>query len=38
MLDPKQNPDTTERHVQTFVIRYDYPVYFTRDAFDPDNP
>jgi 3-dehydroquinate synthase len=38
MLDPKQNIDTTERHVQSFAIRYDYPVYFTRDAFDPDNP
>ena len=38
MLEPKQNADTTDSHMQSFVIRYDYPVYFTRDMFDPDNP
>jgi 3-dehydroquinate synthase len=38
MLEPKQNAGTTDSHVQSFVIRYDYPVYFTRDVFDPDNP
>jgi 3-dehydroquinate synthase len=24
-------------HLQSFELRYDYPVYFTRDAFDPAN-
>jgi 3-dehydroquinate synthase len=24
-------------HLQSFEVRYDYPVYFTRDAFDPQN-
>ena len=38
MLEPKQNADTTDSHMQSFVVRYDYPVYFTRDMFDPDNP
>src|SRR4029453_13350354 len=38
MLEPKQNADATDSHVQSFAIRYDYPVYFTRDVFDPDNP
>ena len=37
MLEPMQNTGAADRHVQSFVIRYDYPVYFTRDAFDPDN-
>ncbi len=38
MLEPKQYTDATESHAQSFVIRYDYPVYFTRDMFDPANP
>lgn len=25
-------------HLQSFEVRYEYPVYFTRDAFDPQNP
>jgi 3-dehydroquinate synthase len=27
-----------ETHVQRFAVAYDFPVVFTRDAFDPDNP
>src|SRR5215207_11063810 len=38
MLELNQNTGTTDSHVQSFVISYDYPVYFTRDMFDPDNP
>jgi 3-dehydroquinate synthase len=38
MLEPKQNAGTTESHLQSFVIRYEYPVYFTRDVFALDNP
>lgn len=38
MLEPKQETGATDSHVQSFVVRYDYPVYFTRDVFDPDNP
>jgi 3-dehydroquinate synthase len=38
MLERKHNAGATDSHVQSFVIRYDYPVYFTRDVFDPDNP
>ncbi len=25
-------------HLQRFSVTYDYPVWFTRDLFDPDNP
>ncbi len=25
-------------HQQAFALRYGYPVYFTRDCFDPANP
>src|SRR6476661_2818889 len=38
MLEPKQETGATDSHVQSFVVRYDYPVYFTRDVFDLDNP
>lgn len=38
MLEPKQETGATDSHVQSFAVRYDYPVYFTRDVFDPDNP
>jgi 3-dehydroquinate synthase len=38
MLEPKQNTDATESYVQSFAVRYDYPVYFTRDVFDLANP
>jgi hypothetical protein len=27
----------TDGHVQSFAVRYDYPVHFTRDMFDPAN-
>ncbi|TMJ96701.1 MAG: 3-dehydroquinate synthase [Alphaproteobacteria bacterium] len=38
MLDPEPEVPRTETFAQTFSIRYDYPVHFTRDLFDPRNP
>jgi 3-dehydroquinate synthase len=38
MLDPKHDAPWTETHRQSFSISYNYPVYFTRDLFDPTNP
>ena len=38
MLDPKHDASWTETHRQSFSINYNYPVYFTRDLFDPVNP
>jgi 3-dehydroquinate synthase len=38
MLDPEPDVPRTETFAQTFSIRYDYPVHFTRDLFDPRNP
>ena len=38
MLDPRQDASWTETHRQSFSINYNYPVYFTRDLFDPANP
>jgi 3-dehydroquinate synthase len=38
MLDPDRNAAWTEAHLQSFAIRFEYPVYFTRDLFDPANP
>jgi 3-dehydroquinate synthase len=38
MLDPELDVPRTETFAQTFSIRYDYPVHFTRDLFDPRNP
>ena len=38
MLDPKHDASWTETHRQSFSIDYSYPVYFTRDLFDPANP
>jgi 3-dehydroquinate synthase len=38
MLDPKHDASWIETHRQAFSISYDYPVYFTRDLFDPANP
>jgi 3-dehydroquinate synthase len=38
MLDPKHDASWIETHRQSFSIDYDYPVYFTRDLFDPANP
>lgn len=37
MLDATLVP-VGDVHLQSFAVRYDYPVYFTRDAFDPQNP
>lgn len=38
MLDPKHDAPWIETHRQSFSINFDYPVYFTRDLFDPANP
>jgi 3-dehydroquinate synthase len=38
MLDPEPDVPRTETFVQTFSIKYDYPVHFTRDLFDRRNP
>jgi 3-dehydroquinate synthase len=38
MLDPKHDASWIETHLQSFSIGYRYPVYFTRDLFDPANP
>jgi 3-dehydroquinate synthase len=38
MLDPKHDASWIETHRQSFSIDYNYPVYFTRDLFDPANP
>ena len=38
MLDPEPDVPRTETFAQTFSIRYDYPVHFTRDLFDQRNP
>lgn len=38
MLEPKQPSSATHVHRQSFAVRYDYPVYFTRDVFDLANP
>src|SRR5215471_4680807 len=37
MLDPERKAACTETFVQSFTIRFDYPVCFTRDLFDPQN-
>jgi 3-dehydroquinate synthase len=38
MLEPERTRSWTDTHVQSFSVRYDYPVYFTRDVFEPENP
>src|SRR5919202_1989379 len=38
MLNPECKAPWTETLVQSFSIRFDYPVHFTRDLFDPQNP
>ena len=38
MLDPKPDVAWTDAHLQSFAVRHEYPVYFTRDLFDPANP
>ncbi|MBX9589496.1 MAG: 3-dehydroquinate synthase [Hyphomonadaceae bacterium] len=37
MLEPKRPSAATQVHRQSFAVHYDYPVYFTRDVFDPAN-
>ena len=38
MLDPERNAAPVDAYQQSFAINYEYPVYFTRDLFDPANP
>jgi 3-dehydroquinate synthase len=38
MLDPDRNAASTDAHLQSFAVRFEYPVYCTRDLFDPGNP
>ena len=37
MLEAGRAPFWPDVHLQSFDVRYSYPVYFTRDAFDPSN-
>jgi 3-dehydroquinate synthase len=37
MLDPEHKSAWTEAQLQSFAVRFEYPVYFTRDLFDPAN-
>jgi 3-dehydroquinate synthase len=37
MLDAGREPSPSDVYLQSFDVRYAYPVYFTRDAFDPKN-
>jgi 3-dehydroquinate synthase len=37
MLEAGRAPFSLDVHLQSFDVRYSYPVYFTRDAFDPSN-
>jgi len=36
MLESARAPEP-DVHLQSFAVSYEYPVYFTRDAFDPQN-
>jgi hypothetical protein len=38
MLDPQGGVSPADVHLQSFSVRYDYPAYFTRGLFDPQNP
>src|SRR5919206_45835 len=38
MLERRRVGTWGETHLQRFAVTYDFPVVFTRDAFDPDNP
>lgn len=38
MLDPERSIAWTDAALQSFAVRFEYPVYFTRHAFDPANP
>src|SRR5262245_48449911 len=35
--ESKRPSAATQVHQQSFAVHYDYPVYFTRDVFDPAN-
>jgi 3-dehydroquinate synthase len=37
MLEAGRAPFSPDVHLQSFDVRYNYPVYFTRDVFDPRN-
>jgi 3-dehydroquinate synthase len=37
MLERADPAVSADAHQQSFALTYDYPVYFTRDAFDPAN-
>ena len=38
MLERSRLTTWGETYVQRFAVAYDFPVVFTRDAFDPANP
>ena len=38
MLEVQAATSGSREYEQSFEVRYDYPVYFTRDVFDPHNP
>jgi 3-dehydroquinate synthase len=38
VLKRERNTSWAEVHQQSFAVSYDYPVYFTREVFDPANP
>ena len=38
MLDPEHKAAWADTRVQSFSVRFGYPVHFTRDLFDPCNP
>ena len=38
MLDAVEVASVEDVHLQRFCVEYDYPVWFTRDLFDPGNP
>jgi 3-dehydroquinate synthase len=38
MLDPEHSVAWADSYQQLFAVQYEYPVYFTRDLFDPANP
>jgi 3-dehydroquinate synthase len=37
ILEPTRPSAATQMYRQSFAVSYDYPVYFTRDVFDPTN-
>ena len=38
MLDRRSGRTWGQTHFQRFTVSYEFPVVFTRDAFDPENP